>query len=169
MDWASVVSIAITGLVGIAGVAGTILAAGIASKSATKDLQLSISAENDRVNKAEKRRIYAGFQTSVESMLRATVKDGEAAEPEKKEARAGRDKAEIQMALAFNELELIAPYSVERSAWKVVTHFVDYVYGQQAWIDKFAYLQEQSIDAMRADLNEPALFEHSGHADESSR
>jgi hypothetical protein len=59
MDWTSVVSIAITGLVGIAGVVGTIVAAKIASKSATKDLKLSINAESDRARRAEKRQIYA--------------------------------------------------------------------------------------------------------------
>src|SRR6266496_5419388 len=98
MDWSSVVSIAITGVVGIAGVAGAIVSARMASTSATKDLKLSIRAENDRVNKAEKRRIYAAFQTSVESMLRAAINDGIATEPEeKKEARAALETAHNQM------------------------------------------------------------------------
>jgi hypothetical protein len=71
MDWASVVSIAITGIVGIAGVAGTIVSARLASKSATKDLKLSISAENDRADKAEKRRIYAAFLAAADEMVLA--------------------------------------------------------------------------------------------------
>src|SRR6267142_1674485 len=54
MDWASVVSVAITGVVGIAGVAGALLSVRIASK-----------AENQRLREAEKRRIYAAFNDAI--------------------------------------------------------------------------------------------------------
>jgi hypothetical protein len=154
MDWASVVSVAITGVVGIAGVAGTIGAARIASKSATKDLKLSISAENDRANKGEKRRIYAAFQVSVENMLRARVNEASTYGPEKPQAKAELDKAHSQMYLTFNEVWLIAPESVTSPAFLVVVHFGDNTFDAKAWTDEFSRLQWQSIDAMRADLGE---------------
>jgi hypothetical protein len=59
VDWATVASVAITGAVGIAGVAGTIIAARIAGKSARESAMLSVNAENRRVRLADKRRVYA--------------------------------------------------------------------------------------------------------------
>jgi hypothetical protein len=55
VDWA----IVITGVVGLAGIGGTLLSAGMASKSASENLRISISAEDARAKLAEKRRIYA--------------------------------------------------------------------------------------------------------------
>jgi hypothetical protein len=155
MDWASVVSIAITGIVGIAGVAGAIVSARMASKLATRDLQLSINAENDRANKSEKRRIYAAFQASAESMLRARINDATAVSYQKAQAKIELDKADSQMYLMSNELSLLAPESVSDPAFDMVAHFNDDTYQQKPWMDKFSRLQQRSIDTMRADLGEP--------------
>jgi hypothetical protein len=55
MDWAIVV----TGVVGLAGIGGTLLSARMAARSAVENLRTSISAEDARAKVAEKRRIYA--------------------------------------------------------------------------------------------------------------
>jgi hypothetical protein len=59
MDWGTVIPTIVTGVVGIAGIGGSIIAAKIASKSAVDNLRISISAEDVRAQRAEKRLIYA--------------------------------------------------------------------------------------------------------------
>ncbi len=60
MDW----TIVVTGIVGIAGIGGTLLSARMASKSAAENLRTSISADEARSKVAEKRRIYANCLTA---------------------------------------------------------------------------------------------------------
>jgi hypothetical protein len=115
MDWASVVSIAITGAVGISGVAGTILAARITSTSATKDLQLSITAENDRQHKAEKRRLYAVCLATITEYNLASIKY------RRTHSRGVAGKLRDAMILALGNASLIAsrklPTSWQESCW----------------------------------------------------
>jgi hypothetical protein len=59
VDWATVVPTAITGLLGLAGIGGTLLSARLTSKSDAENLRTSISAEDARSRVVEKRRIYA--------------------------------------------------------------------------------------------------------------
>ena len=59
MDWATVIAAGITGVVGLGGIGGTLLSARLTSKSDAANLRTSISAEDARANRAEKRRIYA--------------------------------------------------------------------------------------------------------------
>ena len=61
MEWSTIAPAAITGVVGLAGIVGTIMSARQASRSASRDLQLSIKAEDKRASTAERRRIYAAF------------------------------------------------------------------------------------------------------------
>jgi hypothetical protein len=68
MDWSIVVPTAITGVVGLAGIAGSIISARQTSKSASRDLHLSIKAEDKRASIAERRRIYAAFNAAIESL-----------------------------------------------------------------------------------------------------
>jgi hypothetical protein len=168
MDWASVVSIAITGLVGIAGVAGTILAARIASKSATKNLKLSINAENYRVDKADKRRIYAACQVAFDevALAYATSQYPESTKPDQEARDAAQ--ARLYQALAamyqkVNELQLIAPLDIA-DATEEVTDMLSAdsregrLSGVQSSIeDPLGAIQERRgalFRAMRADLSE---------------
>ncbi len=51
----------ITGLVGVAGIAGTILSARLTSRSQTANLMLSISEERKRARVTDRRQVYASF------------------------------------------------------------------------------------------------------------
>jgi hypothetical protein len=73
VDWAQVTPVAITGAVGIAGVAGTIIAAKLAGNTATQNVRLSVNAEDDRARLADKRRIYARAIAAIDVALIATA------------------------------------------------------------------------------------------------
>lgn len=111
MDWAIVV----TGVVGVAGIGGTLLAARMAARSAAENLRTSISAENARANRAEKRRIYAGCVAALTAYFDATVAArtvvllvaGQRAELE---AEVGRTRLAAQV--ATSEMDLIGPPEV---------------------------------------------------------
>jgi hypothetical protein len=154
MDWASVTSTAITGAVGIAGVAGTIISTRIASKSATKDLQLSINTENERANKAEKRRTYAACQAAFDEMTMAAVvvwhrafKDDEARD----KAQMKSDQARDAMYQKISEVRLIAPPDVHKIAREVADQLLSYD-GQTS--DEISSLRLKLFQAMRVDLDE---------------
>jgi hypothetical protein len=105
VDWSSVVPALITGAVGIAGVAGTLLSARIAANS---------SAERDRL--AEKRRVYADFYRATSNMnapvqeLNAAIRSLPERRPElwKRLRPFAFDKAYEMMDRAFAEFRLIA-------------------------------------------------------------
>jgi hypothetical protein len=59
VDWATVIPTGITGVLGLAGIGGTLLSTRITGRSDAENLRTSISAEDYRVKVAEKRRIYA--------------------------------------------------------------------------------------------------------------
>jgi hypothetical protein len=92
VDWATVTSVAITGAVGIAGVAGTVIAAKIAGKSAMESVKLSISAEDRRARLNDKRRVYAEGMTAFHYavVLWKTAKDPEDADPDAASLAAAR-------------------------------------------------------------------------------
>jgi hypothetical protein len=64
----------ITGVVGVAGIGGTILAARMTNKTQTANLIRSIAAENERTRLAEKRRIYARHLASCTEAVQANLK-----------------------------------------------------------------------------------------------
>jgi len=65
MDWGPVITAGITGIVGLAGIGGTLVSAKITRKSAAENLRTSIGAEDERARLAEKRRIYAQALASL--------------------------------------------------------------------------------------------------------
>ncbi len=69
MDWTIIVPTAITGVVGLAGIGGTLLSARMTSKSDAENLRTSISAEDARAKLAEKRRAYAAFHASLDNVF----------------------------------------------------------------------------------------------------
>jgi hypothetical protein len=56
---------AITGVVGLAGIGGTLLSARMTGKSDAANLRMSVSAEDTRAKLAEKRRIYANCLAAI--------------------------------------------------------------------------------------------------------
>ena len=105
MDWTIVVSGAITGAVGIAGVAGTIIAARIAGNSARESVRLNIAAEAARARVADKRRIYA---RAISALMAVTTDD--------------YNKAAIMTAVeALSEVQLIAPRTFSGHSGAVLT------------------------------------------------
>lgn len=72
MDWATVVPTAIAGVVGLAGIGGTLLSARLTSKSDAENLRTSISAEDAGAKLAEKRRIYANCIAAITACASAT-------------------------------------------------------------------------------------------------
>src|SRR6266550_1760771 len=162
MDWASVVSVAITGVVGIAGVAGTIVAARIASKSATKDLNLSISGENDRSNKAEKRRIYASCLASFTKLTSMVLDIGMPSPSGNKvvseEAKANYQRMLDATAELVSQADLIAPRSVQDLLNQNIAALEELAWGHEdkgESLRKVGYRRDDLADAMRADLGEP--------------
>src|SRR5580698_1884978 len=55
----------ITGVVGVAGIVGTVLAARIAASSQTANLLLSMNEERSRARLVDKRQVYANFVTAA--------------------------------------------------------------------------------------------------------
>jgi hypothetical protein len=58
----------VTGLIGVAGITGSLLSARLTARSNMAGLKLSITAEEERAQLAEKRRIHAGFHTSIDKL-----------------------------------------------------------------------------------------------------
>jgi hypothetical protein len=160
VDWAAVTSTAITGAVGIAGVAGAIISARIAGKSARDSAGLNINAEADRARLAEKRRIYARALGALDSAALAVV----AARSWRAQADSGEDSAEALAKAAesrananallgpahnaVSELRLIAPGTAGALASKALTNVDDFTV--------YADLQKELFEALRADLDEEA-------------
>jgi hypothetical protein len=168
VDWASVVPGAITGIVGIAGIGGSIVSAKLAGKSATQNLQTSIAAENERARLADKRRIYASFQASMDNVYVAidtaqTSRAGADREQHVSDMRA----AATTMLAAMTELQLIAPKDLRNLATDVgnltARHFRAAEEGRrtiqltskEGAERKFAEERLELYRAMRADLGEP--------------
>jgi hypothetical protein len=151
-DWSTFV----TGAVGVAGIAGTIIAARLTSKSQSADLVTYIESEADRGEIAEKRRIYAACLASLARMLRASVDKATAESDAKSVASAELVSAEKQIYLAISELQLMAPSVVVDLAVEVVAHFYDYAFGQE-WMDGYNMRESEMLTAMRTDLQVRSL------------
>ena len=164
MDWSSVVSVAITGAVGIVGVAGAIVSARIASNSATKDLRLSIAAENERANKAEKRRLYAkcvaAFSNVLALAVEYTLLRSSAEEAEAKDAEVSYRKSRDEMRAFVSEARLIAPEKIDDLLRKNRDEFILLPKEEQyleEWRDKINALGKDLFRAMRDDLDKSSV------------
>jgi len=159
VDWAAVTSIAITGAVGIAGVAGTIIAARIAGKSARESAQLSINAEADRARLADKRQVYAHATAALHAAMAAVVAANASKDHPPGDTSAPTDR-EVRTALfaaldAVSELRLIAPRPVGGLASQALSSINGYWEGRSDMGDE---IQARSLlfDALHADLDEEA-------------
>jgi hypothetical protein len=149
MDWWGSI---ITGVVGLAGIGGTLLSARITGKSNTEDLRTSISAENTRARRAEKRMIYAKFLAACNEMIvvRARINTYEAGDPKGEVPRGVDEQNALFFAAAMSanaELELVAHAEVRDRARELLDVIVK---GRSMYGDT----RVQAIKAMRADLGE---------------
>jgi hypothetical protein len=156
-DWATVV----TGVVGLAGIGGTLFAAWLASRSQTKNLQLSINAENERQRLADKRRIYAKFMESVTAVIGSALKlqrnRADATEEEVRAMVTAVDEATGYMVNTGNEVVLIGPPSLGTLAEEIRRELADRVaVAQRGRIADLGFQdrRRELYEAMRADLGE---------------
>jgi hypothetical protein len=165
VDWSAVTPAAITGAVGIAGVAGTVLSARISARS---------TSERERV--AEKRRIYAQYfrvaweLTAAYYRLGLAAKSG-ASEEQWSKAVASVDEIEDVLRQASTELILIASFTVAAAAGDIERHYQRSIGLYRRSSDSVQQVQEELQDlshsmrelekalrnAMRKDLGAEAL------------
>jgi hypothetical protein len=145
MDWGTF----ITGVVGLAGIGGSIVSAKIASKSATGDLRIAISAEDARSRRADKRLIYASFLAAL-SKLRDLRTNEHRTDEDIKELLAAQTAAWVPVL----EVGLVGPPQIATAAQQVyllVTKNDDDVH-------KYANAYADLIETMRADLNDQPTY-----------
>jgi hypothetical protein len=106
----------VTGAVGLAGIAGTAWQSKRSREAQSKDLRasidaaagnlrLSITTEDDRANKAEKRRIYARCLAALNAGLNAALEPASKSDYTPIRVR-------VELANAVAEIELIGPGSI---------------------------------------------------------
>ena len=150
------VSSAITGAVGIAGVAGTIIAARIAGNSARATARLNITAESRRTQLADKRRIYAhAIATMDVSVLAAQAELINLSGVTVKEIADRRDAALLSAADAMGEVQLASPPLIADLADQAIhdlgafcVHTIDN--------DRIREVRQSLLKALRADLDQEA-------------
>lgn len=165
MDWGYV----ITGIVGIAGIGGTLWSGKLAAKSATLNLRLSISAEDDRARRAQKRRIYAAYLASLTS-LAAEVRNfklygGDMSVEDRHIKRTDVLTADAHAIDAMSELALIAPPDLAKQAEDVgieISRAAETVVnGKDHELDWYS-LRSKLYQAMRSDLGESTAISLDG-------
>lgn len=162
MDWGAVTPNLITGVVGIAGIVGSIVSARIARKSATENLRTSISAEDRRTRIAEKRRIYAAFVAAINVLVPAYImnKNTQSTRDAGERKVPSKDAVEAltSMLNTLAELELVAPENVTQYARQLRERSKDFMHDNIASSARIAYYNDtysRLLKAMRADLGEP--------------
>lgn len=113
MDWAIIMPTAITGVVGLAGIGGTLLSARMTGKSDAANLQVSISAEDRRARCTEKREVFARFLTAASAAQMAAVRYRSHYDPDHPQGdlAEAQSAAVVAMSQAVSVLILIAPPS----------------------------------------------------------
>jgi hypothetical protein len=122
--------------------------------AAAENLRLSITTEDDRANKAEKRRIYARHLAACADVWMTRAKWDTAIAIDSAALISEYVSGVATMVAAASEVRLIAPDEVGRLAYKITAAMPSYVRATSA-PDSFDELREQLIAAMRADLGEP--------------
>jgi hypothetical protein len=172
-DWPAIAAGIATGVVGLAGIGGTLWQGKRAREAASKDLresldaattnlQLGIEAENKRAHDAEKRRIYAECLTALnEVILAALVYGGSAAGDVSKDVDARLNKALDATFKAGNEARLIASAEVQGVLSTSIREVSDLAAGtleresSHEVNAELSSLWENLWNTMRADLGEP--------------
>lgn len=171
MTWTTVVPTVVTGVVGLAGIGGSILSAKLAGSTATANLLRSINAEDKRTHLSEKRRTYAAALESFEEMglFIATLRSAKA-ETLVRDMPNAVDKltgAGGAMWGAVTKLQLIGSPEVAEAAQDLADEYLGHGRSMLAKLtgteQEPAYLSVANLgqltrdlaDAMRADLGEP--------------
>jgi hypothetical protein len=146
VDWGTIAPAAITALVGLAGIGGTLLSARMTGRS-----------EDKRAKLAEKRRIYANFLAAHSAALRESVLEARAgSSPARKDYAVLHDNAVVAQMAALNaaaEVQLISSFNVARLAMESFGTLVDISPaspGHEEWAKAYALL----VAAMRTELGE---------------
>jgi hypothetical protein len=167
MDWTSIVPAAITGVVGLGGIGGSLWQAKESRQAAKADLKESLDAtsrnlvttldaDDQRMHDAEKRRIYVAFNTAIENLwIVATSSEDFTTDP-------GRDHYNNAMKQLWStcfEITLIAPRHVSDLVLhitNVMNQFASDLRADRSTAEPsdFDRKREELITAMRDDLGE---------------
>jgi hypothetical protein len=156
--------VVVTGVVGIAGIGGAILAARITTKTQTANLLLSIDAENKRARVAEKRRLYAGFLASVNAVMPVTlnyrrIKEQRISGEERDKAFDELIEAEGVMTTKSMEARLIAPRNIRILIASLTNAYLKYGLDSMSGVTDLVRVEElvpfnDVLAAMREDLGD---------------
>jgi hypothetical protein len=157
VDWTIVVSTAITGAVGVAGVAGTIIAARIAGNSTRETARLTISAENRRVRLADKRRVYARALATMDAAVTAVKaeRDFVGGKGTATHSAPATDAALLAAADAMGELQLAAPRRIPDLAERAMDDLAEFRRGGSD-DERIRETRRSLFEALRTDLDEEA-------------
>ncbi len=153
MDWAAVTAAIMTGVAAVAGVIGTGWQASRARQAEAANQRISIQAEREHAELADKRRIYAHCLAAVNAAIKACIDAGEY-QSRTPSARALEDRynAKLAMTDAISEVQLIGPASVvvhAGNAQAVVSTYQPPA-GNMSVVEAYRALHA----AMRADLGQ---------------
>ena len=166
-DWPAIVAAISTGVVGLAGIFGTLWQGKRAREAASSDLKVSlgattanlnrsINAENERAQQAAKRHAYAAFHVAINDFVVA-VSSGEDLNSEA--ARSAFAKARTALLSTNAEVALIAPKQIDDLMDELVAVLTDLMEARRANPSaprppKLDEEHRKLFDAMRADLGE---------------
>ena len=158
VSWATV----ITGIVGgVIGVGGTSLGAWLTGRTQTANLKLSIDAERERAQLADKRQTYARCLASLTEVVFAGAKlddyGGHVSAEERRSLVLALHETLAPMVVATNDMRLVASESLGELADDVARKVALAVGEIERGIDSdfvFAPLRQQLYQAMRGDLGD---------------
>jgi hypothetical protein len=137
----------ITGVVGVAGIGGTLLAA-----------RMTIRAEHQRTMLADKRRIYTSCLLALDTLMLAFGNPVVYAldDPEHAKARDELTRQKVVALHAIEQLQLIAPPDLAALAFATEAGFIERERRQHPGVRSYPEMRERLANAMRADLGESA-------------
>jgi uncharacterized alpha-E superfamily protein len=148
----------ITGVVGLGGIAGTIVSARLAANTATKNLELSIAAENERAREASRRQVYTACLTALHEFytMGDRIHSMHQDNPEKAEAAQKLNDIMDAAYRAVSEVRLMAPPKVWNAVLQAANAISNYADVGARGEDSAAVneLLALATTAMREDLGE---------------
>jgi hypothetical protein len=153
-EWPAAV---VTGVVGLAGILATYLQGKRGQRAASQNLTATISAENERVRLAEKRRVYAAYHGAISRFFaerKFTVSSGTGSAPPY------NDESLAAVYRTWSEASMVAPPDISaliRELTKELFAYTDSLDHDRSitlsrdWVAK----RDKLLSDMRADLGEP--------------